>query len=287
MPRLILTALCLTAVLARAEERPLNFANDIVPIFTKSGCNAGGCHGKASGQNGFKLSLLGFEPAEDYEHIVKEARGRRVFPAAPDQSLLLSKAVNATPHGGGRKLDATSDEYAILKKWISRGCPGARRPIRSWCPSKCTPLQKTMSLKSEQPLKVIATLLRRLRARCHPQGAVRVERQEHGRDHRRRPREALRSARRCRGDGALPGQDRRLPRHGAAGCARRDAAACRELHRRPRLRQAEAARPAAVGDCRRRHLPPPRHDRHRRPHADACRSRRRSSPTETPRSARR
>src|SRR6476659_5131222 len=124
MPKAALSLfLSASALVARADDRPLNFANDIVPIFTKAGCNAGGCHGKASGQNGFKLSLLGFEPGEDYEHIVREARGRRVFPAAPDQSLLLSKAVNATPHGGGRKLDAASDEYAILKKWISSGMP--------------------------------------------------------------------------------------------------------------------------------------------------------------------
>src|SRR4030095_10079326 len=66
-----------------ATALPINFANQIVPIFTKAGCHAGGCHGKASGQNGFKLSLLGFEPAEDYEHLVKEASGRRGFSPAP------------------------------------------------------------------------------------------------------------------------------------------------------------------------------------------------------------
>src|SRR5262245_62484988 len=113
MLRLILTTLCLTAVLARAEERPLNFTNDIVPIFTKAGCNAGGCHGKASGQNGFRLSLLGFEPAEDYEHLVKEARGRRLFPAAPENSLLLLKGTATLPHGGGKRLESDSDDYRL------------------------------------------------------------------------------------------------------------------------------------------------------------------------------
>lgn len=157
MPRTILTALCLSAVLARAEERPLNFTNDIVPIFTKASCNAGGCHGKASGQNGFKLSLLGFEPAEDYEHIVREARGRRVFPAAPDQSLLLTKAVNSTPHGGGKKLDAASDDYATLKKWISLGMPWGKETDPKLVSIEVQPVQKTMALKSEQPLKVFAT----------------------------------------------------------------------------------------------------------------------------------
>jgi len=116
MKRPAFSCLLLAAFVVRADDRSLNFANDIVPIFTKAGCNSGGCHGKASGQNGFKLSLLGFEPAEDYEHIVKEARGRRVFPAAPEQSLVLTKSINSTPHGGGRKLDPKSDDYALLIK---------------------------------------------------------------------------------------------------------------------------------------------------------------------------
>ena len=42
--------------------------------------------GKAAGQNGFKLSLLGFDAPDDYERLVKESRGRRVSPAAPDRS---------------------------------------------------------------------------------------------------------------------------------------------------------------------------------------------------------
>ena len=74
------------------EDLPINFPNQITPLFTKYSCNGGGCHGKSSGQNGFRLSLLGFEPKEDYEYLVKEGRGRRLFPAAPDQSLLLLKA---------------------------------------------------------------------------------------------------------------------------------------------------------------------------------------------------
>ena len=94
---------------------PVNFANQVVPIFTKLGCNAGGCHGKASGQNGFRLSLLGFEPALDYETLVKEGRGRRLFPAAPDASLLLTKATAKVPHGGGKRLDPDSHEYRLIR----------------------------------------------------------------------------------------------------------------------------------------------------------------------------
>ncbi|MDE2509203.1 MAG: DUF1549 domain-containing protein [Planctomycetota bacterium] len=106
-----------------AQPPAINFANQVVPIFTKLGCNAGGCHGKLAGQNGFRLSLLGFEPTLDYETLVLEGRGRRLFPAAPDQSLLLMKATAKVPHGGGRRLEAGSHEYQIIKRWIEAGTP--------------------------------------------------------------------------------------------------------------------------------------------------------------------
>jgi hypothetical protein len=102
---------------------PINFTNQIVPIFTKLGCNGGGCHGKASGQNGFKISLLGFEPDVDYNALVKEARGRRLFPAAPDNSLLLLKATGAVAHGGGKRMEVNSDEYRLIRRWIASGTP--------------------------------------------------------------------------------------------------------------------------------------------------------------------
>jgi hypothetical protein len=108
------------------EDLPVHFANQVVPVFTKFGCNAGGCHGKASGQNGFKLSLLGFEPEEDYESLVKEARGRRLFPAAPAASLLLRKATATTPHGGGKRLAEDSPYYELLLRWVVQGMPYGR-----------------------------------------------------------------------------------------------------------------------------------------------------------------
>ncbi len=108
------------------ENLPINFANQVVPIFTKLGCNSGACHGKLSGQNGFKLSLLGFEPELDYTTLVKESRGRRLFPAAPERSLLLMKASGQMAHGGGRKLDPASEEFKVIRRWIASGTPYGR-----------------------------------------------------------------------------------------------------------------------------------------------------------------
>ncbi|QDU18535.1 DUF1549 domain-containing protein [Urbifossiella limnaea] len=102
---------------------PLNFTNQVVPIFTRLGCNSGGCHGKIAGQNGFRLSLLGFEPDLDYMTLVKEGRGRRLFPANPDASLFLTKATGRSPHGGGKKMEPESDEYKVVRRWIAAGMP--------------------------------------------------------------------------------------------------------------------------------------------------------------------
>ncbi|MFO0817304.1 MAG: DUF1549 and DUF1553 domain-containing protein [Pirellulales bacterium] len=102
------------------------FATDVVPLFTKHGCNGGGCHGKATGQNGFRLSLLGFEPDYDYESLTREAKGRRISIASPSRSLLLQKAVAAVPHGGGQRLHVDSDDYRVLMRWIERGAPAPR-----------------------------------------------------------------------------------------------------------------------------------------------------------------
>jgi hypothetical protein len=107
-------------------SQPINFSNDIVPLFTKHGCNGGGCHGKSEGQNGFRLSLLGFEPTEDFEYLVKENRGRRLFPAAPDHSLLLRKGSGELPHGGGALFDKGSWDYMAIVRWMEQGMPYGR-----------------------------------------------------------------------------------------------------------------------------------------------------------------
>lgn len=110
--------------LAAEPSRPLSFINDIQPILTKTGCNAGACHAKAiTGQRGFRLSVLGFEPEEDYEAIVKQGKGRRVFPPAPEESLLITKGAAIVPHTGGKKIEPGSDHYKTLVRWIAEGMP--------------------------------------------------------------------------------------------------------------------------------------------------------------------
>jgi hypothetical protein len=146
-----------TVVAEKAEgDLPINFPTQVVPIFTKAGCNGGGCHGKSGGQNGFALSLLGFEPNEDFEFIVQEARGRRITVAAPEQSLLLLKATGTVPHGGGKRLDVDTSSYEVIRRWIAAGAAPGDPEIKRVDRIEVVPSERIMPRNSQQQLVVIA-----------------------------------------------------------------------------------------------------------------------------------
>ena len=136
---------------------PINFRNQVVPVFTKLGCNGGGCHGKSGGQNGFKLSLLGFYPEDDYEFLRKESRGRRIFPGVPGESLLLKKAVGRSPHGGGKRMEQNSYEYDLLVRWIEQGMQYGTDTDPVVTSIRCVPEARVMRRNTEQQVAVLAT----------------------------------------------------------------------------------------------------------------------------------
>ena len=107
-------------VLAPPQEPP-TFVRDVLPVLSRAGCAAGACHAKAEGQNGFRQSVFSFDPRSDWHEIVRAARGRRVFPAAPEESLLLLKAAQLVPHEGGERIPRGSDAWRTVVQWIGSG----------------------------------------------------------------------------------------------------------------------------------------------------------------------
>tara|TARA_Y100001934_G_C12382689_1_gene793443 strand:+ start:5266 stop:7767 length:2502 start_codon:yes stop_codon:yes gene_type:complete len=138
------------------NDLPVNFPNQVVPIFTKFGCNGGGCHGKSGGQNGFRLSLLGFEADEDYEYLVKEGRGRRLFPAAPERSLLIQKATAELPHGGGARIAMNSPSYRMLVRWVEQGMPYGHEDDPVVTGIEVLPMERLMQREGSQQITVVA-----------------------------------------------------------------------------------------------------------------------------------
>lgn len=157
---ILFLALVMSAQLRLAAEEPerqYNFENDIVPILSKFGCNASGCHGKAEGQNGFKLSVFGFDPEQDYRALTMEGRGRRVFLASPNKSLVLLKADGTMPHGGGIRISPERPEHQTIRKWIAVGAPFGSPDDPKVVAIRVTPGEQQLTQGASQQLHVEAT----------------------------------------------------------------------------------------------------------------------------------
>ncbi|VTS00833.1 Ig-like domain-containing protein OS=Singulisphaera acidiphila (strain ATCC BAA-1392 / DSM 18658 / VKM B-2454 / MOB10) GN=Sinac_3078 PE=4 SV=1: PSCyt2: PSD1 [Gemmata massiliana] len=157
LPIILLTAPCLArAADDRTSDPAIHFENDVLPVLGRYGCNTSGCHGKAEGQGGFKLSVFASDPEADFAALTKEGRGRRVLPTSPDESLLLRKASGRVAHGGGTKLPAGNGDYRVLRAWIAAGTPVGSPDAPRVVALRVEPAERVLGQKAEQQLKVLA-----------------------------------------------------------------------------------------------------------------------------------
>ncbi len=100
---------------------PVSFRNDVIPAFSQANCNMGACHGTPTGKGGFKLSLRGYLPDQDYTTLSREAGGRRIDIFAPDASLVLRKPLGEVAHEGGLRLSRGAKSHEFIRDWIAEG----------------------------------------------------------------------------------------------------------------------------------------------------------------------
>lgn len=142
-------------VQAQAPETP-SFTNDIIPLLTRLGCNQGACHGKAAGQNGFRLSLRGYAPDWDYTWLTREFGSRRVNSAQPEASLLLRKPLGQAPHEGGKLIRDGGREHLVLLNWVRSGAPGPQKEDVQVRRIEASPTQRLGKPGEQQQLVVSA-----------------------------------------------------------------------------------------------------------------------------------
>jgi WD40 repeat protein len=141
----------------KTNPETLGFRNDILPILSRAGCASGSCHAKSGGQNGFQLSIFAYDPMADHRAIVFANRGRRTFPNAPAQSLLLQKATETIDHEGGKRFDKDSAFYRTLHQWITQGTPFAGKEEPSLIEINVEPTVKIYNRNEKLNLKVTAS----------------------------------------------------------------------------------------------------------------------------------
>ena len=139
-----------------AAEIP-SYLNEVVPVLTKAGCNQGACHGKGLGQNGFKLSLRGYDPDTDYKALVREFGGRRIDTTEPEKSILITKPSGRSSHEGGKLFGVGSREYSTLLNWIRAGTPGPNTKDAKITKLEVTPADRVLKVGEELQLTATAT----------------------------------------------------------------------------------------------------------------------------------
>ncbi len=103
------------------QDRPVSFHLDVMPVFMRENCNTGSCHGSARGQDGFMLSLFGYDPNGDHFRLTREMAGRRINLAIPEESLLIEKSIESVPHTGGKLFEKGSDSWKTMVEWVADG----------------------------------------------------------------------------------------------------------------------------------------------------------------------
>jgi hypothetical protein len=152
--------------------RPITFARDIEGILTKHGCNDAMCHGGVKGRGGFKLSVYGIYPREDYKWIVEggtfrvlttedNPRQSRIDLKEAEKSLLLLKSTFGVPHEGGVRFEKGSEDYETIRSWIRSGAPYGEEAEKQGISVErveVTPTQVVMQKGSRHQLIVTAFL---------------------------------------------------------------------------------------------------------------------------------
>ncbi|NBR05519.1 MAG: DUF1553 domain-containing protein [Planctomycetes bacterium] len=141
-----------------ANPLATTFYNDIEPILARHQCNSSGCHGKAEGQNGFRLSVFGSDPDFDFESIFLDGRGRRVMPESPANSLFVRKMSGKISHGGGARIPDNNPDYQTVIDWITEGALKKNDAISDVVGIEVQPPLRVLKGGAKQRLTVFAIL---------------------------------------------------------------------------------------------------------------------------------
>jgi Protein of unknown function (DUF1549)/Protein of unknown function (DUF1553) len=140
-----------------SEQPVVGFTEHVMPVLSKAGCNAGACHGSQYGKGGFKLSVFGFAPDDDYTAIVRDGFGRRVNLLDPANSLFLRKPTGGVPHEGGRRFEPGSVDQRILEQWLANGAPRPSASPVAVTALRVEPARRVGAVGLTQQFRVVAT----------------------------------------------------------------------------------------------------------------------------------
>ncbi|MFN0195613.1 MAG: DUF1549 domain-containing protein [Planctomycetaceae bacterium] len=136
------------------DETP-HFQRHVLPLFRKLGCSGRACHGAASGQGGFRLSLFGYDFQLDHQTLL-EGEQPRVDVKQPEASLILQKPTMQVDHGGGEKFKKESWQYRLIESWVRGGAASVEPSDPQFDQLSVTPSEiAATSAKTSHAVKVV------------------------------------------------------------------------------------------------------------------------------------
>lgn len=143
-------------VLNIVAEPQVSFTELVVPLLSKAGCNQAACHAAQHGKGGFKLSVFGYAPDEDYAMMARDRQARRVNMHEPEMSLILRKPTLGVPHAGNKRIEKDSMDYQIVREWIRSGAKPPQKADAQVTKIRVFPTERLHSSKVHQQLRVEA-----------------------------------------------------------------------------------------------------------------------------------
>ena len=150
------TATVPVTVAGYSDSPSVPFDQQIRPILSRLGCNAGECHASQFGKGGFVLSVVGFDPNLDFNSLVRDRQQRRINFVQPEESLFLKKPTMQVPHGGGQRLLKGSSYYDTLVAWIRAGAPGPKKDTPKVTSLEVWPQERLVKPGKTQQLRAVA-----------------------------------------------------------------------------------------------------------------------------------
>ncbi len=89
-------------------------------MMSQVGCSGRACHGSFQGRDGFRLSLFGYDFAEDHKALTGGEKPR-INKDDPDDSLVLLKPTLSVKHKRKQVLEDDGWRYNIIRQWIVNG----------------------------------------------------------------------------------------------------------------------------------------------------------------------
>lgn len=147
----------------RAQVTNVDFASQVMNVFSSAGCSSGGCHG--SGQAGLTITTVASTTYNNIVGVPSSCGPNYIEPGLINSSYIYQKITGSQSCGGGRMpqnnpgyFDANTDQLEIITVWIDEGALETPSTIAVRSPAGTVPSIFALGPNYPNPFNPVTTL---------------------------------------------------------------------------------------------------------------------------------